>query len=71
ALIWSAQFALVAIYCAVADFLYTARLAGYVFIIRGEETAVLFADVEAPRLPGSSAVDAIELILSDVPLPAS
>jgi hypothetical protein len=56
-------------YCAVADFIYTARLAAYVAIIHGEET--LKSDEPSgapPRVP--SAVDASELILSDVPLPA-
>jgi hypothetical protein len=56
-------------YCAVADFLYTARLGAYVAIIHGEETLKSNEPSSAPpRVP--SAVDANELILSDVPLPA-
>jgi hypothetical protein len=56
-------------YCAVADFLYMARLAAYVAIIHGEETMKSNEPLSAPpRAP--SAVDASELILSDVPLPA-
>jgi hypothetical protein len=56
-------------YCAVADSLYTARLAAYVAIIHGEETLKSDEPSSAPpRVP--SAVDNSELILSDVPLPA-
>ena len=56
-------------YCAVADFLYTARLAAYFAIIYGEETLKSNEPSSAPpRAP--SAVDASELILSDMPLPA-
>jgi hypothetical protein len=56
-------------YCAVADFLYTARLAAYVAIIHGEETLKSNEpSIAPPRVP--SAVDHSELILSDVPLPA-
>jgi hypothetical protein len=57
-------------YCAVADFLYTARLAAYVAIIHGEETLKSDEPSSAPpRVP--SAVDNSELILSDVRLPAT
>jgi hypothetical protein len=56
-------------YCAVADLLYTARLAAYAAIIHGGETLKSNDPSSAPpRAP--SAVDASELILSDVPLPA-
>jgi hypothetical protein len=56
-------------YCAVADFLYTARLVAYVAIIYGEETLTSHEPSSARPL-APSAVDASELILSDVPLPA-
>jgi hypothetical protein len=56
-------------YCAVADFLYTARLAAYIAIIHGEERQKSHEPSSAPpRVP--SAVDPSELILSDVPLAA-
>jgi len=72
ALVWFAQLILVAAYCAAADFLYIARLAAYVFMIRREEAEVLFGGAEVPPfVPGASAVDPAELILSDLPLPAN
>jgi hypothetical protein len=73
ALIWFVQVVLIFTYCAVANFLYTGRLAAYVFIIRGEELGTLPESDEIPPAPvGShSPVDPNELILSDVPLPAS
>ena len=73
-LIWFTQLILILAYCAIADFLYTGRLAAYVLIIRGEEASAIPG---APRLPtfppwdAGSAVDQDELILGDVPLPAS
>jgi hypothetical protein len=71
-LVWFAQLILVAAYCAAADFLYIARLAAYVFMIRREEAEVLFGGAEALQfVPGASAVDPAELILSDLPLPAN
>jgi hypothetical protein len=73
-LVWFAQAVLIFAYCAVADFLYTARLAAYVFIIRGEELAALSDIARVPPLPCAgirSSIDSDELILSDVPLPAS
>jgi hypothetical protein len=73
-LAWFAQAVLIFAYCAVADFLYTARLAAYVFIIRAEELAALSDSARVPQLPSAgirSSIDPDELILSDVPLPAS
>jgi hypothetical protein len=73
-LVWLAQVALIFLYCAVADFIYTARLAAYVFIIRGEELQPSHIAAGVPPLPSDdvhSPVDPDELILSDAPLPAS
>jgi hypothetical protein len=73
-LVWLAQAVLIFLYCAVADFLYTARLAAYISIIRREELHTPSASAEMPPLPRGgvrSSVDPDELILSDVPLPAS
>jgi len=55
-------------YCAVADFLYTGRLATYVAMVRGQEMAR--PDEAPPIAPadGAASVDRDELILSDVPL---
>lgn len=72
-LTWFVLVLLIALYCAVADFLYTGRLAAYVLIIRGEEAAAILSPPVVPVPPSDprSAVDRDELILSDVPLPAS
>jgi hypothetical protein len=68
------EFVIVIAYCAVADFLYAGRLAAYVFIIRGpgedalepvQPTSLSLATIDF------SPVDRDELILSDLPLPAS
>jgi hypothetical protein len=65
------EFLIIAGYCGVADFLYTARLAAYVAMVRGEELEPSgFTPPVAPEA-GSSAVDRDELILSDVPLLAT
>ena len=72
--VWLTQWILIVAYCAVADFLYSGRLAAYVLIIRGEEAAAILGPPRFPALPPSdarSAVDQDELILGDVPLPAS
>lgn len=61
ALAWLSQFVIIAPYCAIADFLYTARVVAYVFIMRAPEP---------PVAPISTSIDPDELILSDVPLPA-
>ena len=72
-LVWFVQALLVFTYCAVADFLYTGRLAAYVFMTRGEEMGALAESSEIPTAPmsGRSPVDPNEVILSDIPLPAS
>jgi hypothetical protein len=73
-LAWFAQLLLIAAYCAVADFLYTGRLASYIAIIGAEQIGMIAAPVPTPpsALPElSSPVDRDELILSDVPLPAT
>ena len=64
------EFFVIAIYCAVADFLYTGRLAAYVAIVRGPESE-LSHEISPLAPEGPSAVDRDELILSDVPLLAT
>lgn len=64
-------FAIIAIYCAIADFLYIGRLTGYLAMIRGEEFAISPPESIWPVNPPTSAVDESELILSDVPVPAT
>lgn len=69
-LTWLALLLLLVLYCALADFLYTGRMAAYVLIIRGEEAAAILAPPVIPSPPPHdvhSAVDQNELILSDVP----
>jgi hypothetical protein len=66
------EFVIAVLYFAAADFLYAGRLAAYVSIIRGE--AMLDSGQPHKGLPGmpeSSPVDQSELIMSDLPLPAS
>jgi hypothetical protein len=73
-LVWFAQLLLIAAYCAVADFLYTGRLATYMAIIQGEQVGMIAAPVPTPPSAPpelSSPVDRDELILGDVPLPAT
>jgi len=69
--IWFTQFILIVAYCAIVDFLYTGRLAAYVLIIRGEEDVAILEPAMLPTFPARCAVDQDELILGDVPLPAS
>jgi hypothetical protein len=59
-------------YCAVADFLYTARMAAYVFLIHGSEAPKYATPIGAPLIAGGnfSRIDQNELILSDVPSPS-
>ena len=61
----------IAAYWAMADFLYTGRLAAYVAIVRGPE--IESSRAASPIAPdtGSTSVDRDELILSDVPLLAT
>lgn len=64
---------IIAAYLAVADFLYTARLAAYVAIFRSDDLPVIAEPTTKPTNPSRdfvSNVDRDELILSDVPLPA-
>ena len=59
-------------YCAVADFLYTARMAAYVSIIHGSETPKFATPIGPPLIAGGnlSRIDQSELIFSDVPSPS-
>lgn len=68
------EFLIIAIYCAVADLLYIGRLTTYLAIIRGGPTFDLpEPQVPPPMFPGTerTSIDQSELILSDVPLPAT
>lgn len=58
-------------YFAVADFLYTARMAAYVAILRGDELDLVSERPAVSTPPSRSWVDQDELILCDAPLPAS
>jgi hypothetical protein len=69
------EFLIIAGYCAVADFLYTGRLAAYVAMVRGPE-AELSGEASPTGCAGGESsvdrsVDRDELILSDVPLLAT
>jgi hypothetical protein len=55
-------------YLAVADWLYTARLAGYVCIAELPDAAPIFPSSGPPVIEPSTTIDRDELILSDVPL---
>jgi hypothetical protein len=61
-------------YCVFVDFLFTARLGAYVFIVRGAEATASWLQPPpvTPSQPGlaRSSVDKDELILSDLPQPA-
>lgn len=65
------EFLIIAGYCAVADFLYTGRLAAYVAIVRGPEPELSRETFPIAPESGPAAVDRDELILSDVPLLAT
>jgi hypothetical protein len=65
------EFLIIAGYCAVADFLYTGRLAAYVAMVRGPEVGVLGEASSFPPLDGMASVDRNEVILSDVPMLAT
>jgi hypothetical protein len=72
ALAWLSQIVVIAAYCAVADFLHTARMAAYVFMMRAPEPAPVLPTPIVPLVALiSSSIDPDELILSDVPLPAT
>ena len=65
---------IIAVYCAVADLLYIGRLTAYLAIIRRGDSIDL-PEPQTPTLISPStertAIDQSELILSDVPLPAT
>ncbi len=68
------EFVIIAAYCAVADLLYIGRLTAYLAIIRRGDSI----DLPEPQIPPlispsteRTAIDQSELILSDVPLPAT
>jgi hypothetical protein len=66
------EIALIVSYCALADFLYTGRLAAYVAIIGKDETPVELSGAGVGSFGvGSFPVDRDELILSDRALPAT
>ncbi len=65
------EFLIIAGYCAVADFLYTGRLAAYVAMVRGPEVETSGESSPFAPLDGPAAFDRDELILSDVPLLAT
>ena len=68
------EFLIVAIYCAVADLLYIGRLTAYLTIIRdGPAWDLQRAQIRLPfgSTPERASIDQSELILSDVPLPAT
>jgi hypothetical protein len=71
ALAWLSQVVILASYSAIADFLYTARMAAYVFIIRAPEPEPVVPESIAPTPPSSARIDPNELILSDIPVPAT
>jgi hypothetical protein len=64
------EFLIIAAYCAIADFLYTGRMAAYVAIVRGPQVEIS-GDLSPLAPEGPAAVDRDELILSDVPLLAT
>jgi hypothetical protein len=74
-LVLLAQALLIAAYCAFANWLYTARMAAYVSIIRAEDIpSFATRNPASPVTPSASewsSIDRDELILSDAPLPAS
>jgi hypothetical protein len=65
------ELSIMAAYCGIADFLYIGRLAAYFSIAHEDELSVLSREEEPIRGPGNFAIDQSELILSDVPLPAT
>jgi hypothetical protein len=68
------EFLIIAAYCAVADLLLIGRLTAHLAIIRrGDSLDLREPQLPPPIFPGSerTAIDQNELILSDVPLPAT
>lgn len=65
---------IIALYCAVADLLYIGRLTAYLAIIRRGDSIDLVDPQASLRISPSierTAIDQSELILSDIPLPAT
>jgi hypothetical protein len=68
------EFLIIAAYCAVADLLFIGRLTAYLAVIRrGDSLDLREPQLPPPIFPGTerTAIDQNELILSDVPLPAT
>ena len=68
------EFLIIAVYCVGADLLYIGRLTAYLAIIRrGESFDLPEPQVPPPIFPSNqqTSIDQSELILSDVPLPAT
>jgi hypothetical protein len=67
------EFLIVAAYCAVADALYIGRLTAYLAIIRGAPAYARLPEAPMPTVSGPerASIDQSDLILSDVPLPAT
>lgn len=64
--------AVILIYCFVADFLYTGRLAAYAYLATGREElpSWMASRPTAPAQPTGASVDKDELIMGDLPAPA-
>ena len=62
---------IIAGYCAIADFLYTGRMAAYVAMVRGPQEELSGEASPIAPMSGPTSVDRDELILSDVPLLAT
>jgi hypothetical protein len=65
------EFLIIALYCSVADFLYTGRLAAYVAIVREPEVEQSRETSSIAPESRPTAVDRDEVILSDLPLLAT
>lgn len=67
------EFLVLVVYCAVADALYIGRLTAYLAIIRGAPAYARLTQAPMPIVfgPEGASIDRSELILSDVPLPAT
>ena len=66
-LIVAADIVVTLVYFAVADWLYMARLAGYVFIVEAPQALLAPSPLPKQGPPLQTTVDRNELILSDVP----
>lgn len=67
------EFLVLVVYCAVADALYIGRLTAYLATIRGAPAYARLPQPTPPIVPGLeiTSIDQSELILSDVPIPAT